>query len=152
MSPATNTDKQDSDLDKNLSEPSHDDDLVTSDRAYSPHHRSWLMFLIYILIAFVFAIAIVLFGRWAYHRVHKSNQPASTSQTQKPATTPSTSSTAPAPTQNSNSTSQSSNSSSSSTSAATQTPNTGPGNVIALFIGASVLVGGLHYVLSARRG
>jgi hypothetical protein len=101
------------------------------------------MFFIYILVALAFAILVVLFGRWVYHRIHKSNQPApSTNQTNVTPATPSTpQNQSPNPNPN---TSQ-------SNPQPTQVANTGPGNVIALFVGTAILVGGIHFVLSVRR-
>lgn len=138
-------DKKDLDVDNNLSEPSTEDDLISSDSGYSGHRRrGWIMLVTYMLIALLFAVGVVLLGRWVYHRVHKTNSstPQPAANTTKPqANNSSTSTQAP----------QNSNTQSPSNSSTSQVPNTGPGNVIALFAGTAIVVGGLHFIWSVRR-
>ncbi len=106
--------------------------------------RRWLMLLVYFLVALAVAVLVVLGGRWAYRSLtHKNKpapvQPAGDQTPQPPASTPTPSPATPQP-----STPQGSDQ-------AAQLPNNGPGDVIALFIGVSIIVAGLHYIVSLRR-
>jgi cytoskeletal protein RodZ len=161
MSPAKEPDTQDLDNDNDLNEPSNEDDLISSDTGYVGHRRrGWLIAFVYMIIALLFALAVVFFGRWLYHRIHKSSTPAPTSQPAAAPATPSTPSNNSSNSSTQNTSNNSSNSSSSNSTPAQnstttpsngQVPNTGPGNVVALFVGTAVLIGGLHYVYSLRR-
>jgi cytoskeletal protein RodZ len=120
--------------------------------------------LIYLLIALIVAAIIVLGGRWLYHAIRDENEPA-----KQPATT-STDKTAEQKAASENEKSQSSSSNKSSGSTSSDQPassegqsgsnssggsdelaNTGPGQVVALFITVSLAAAGLHYAYQRRR-
>jgi hypothetical protein len=159
MSPAKTPDTQDPDTDNDITEVSTEDDLISSDSGYVHHRRrGWFMVIVYMLIALLFAVAVVFLGRWVYHKVHKTEPtPAANTSAQNTGTNPQLATPA-TPTGNSGSSSQNTSNNSSGTSTTTtnpatngQVPNTGPGNVVALFAGTAVIVGGLHYVYGLRR-
>lgn len=108
----------------------------------------------YILAAFLVAIAVVWFGRWLYQKTtHKTTQPAPTANTSKVPDQPTNNTTAGQTTSGSptfTSSTNTNNNSTSNTSTNSQLPNSGPGDVIAIFIGASVVFGGIHYLFSLR--
>jgi hypothetical protein len=155
MSPAKTPDTQDPDTDSDLTEVSTEDDLISSDTGYVHHRRrGWFMVIVYMLIALAFAVAVVFLGRWVYHKIHKtdntSSQPASNIPGPATPATPTAPSTTP--NNSSNTTNNSSNTqNNSATQPSGQVPNTGPGNIVALFVGTAVIVGGLHYVYALRR-
>ncbi|HEX5395062.1 MAG TPA: hypothetical protein VFW52_01800 [Candidatus Saccharimonadales bacterium] len=131
--------------------------------------RPWLALLVYLVIALAVAAIIVLGGRWVYHKVR--NEPAketattstdktseqgaaadneksssATSGTKKSGTSPPESPAA--------SGSQSGTTGSQSSSSGSQTKelaNTGPGEVVALFVTVSIAAGGLHFIYRLRQ-
>lgn len=104
----------------------------------------------YILAAFLVAIAVVWFGRWLYQKTtHKIPQPTPAANTNKVPAQPTNN--PPANSTSSGSSTNVSPGSGSNTATNSQLPNSGPGDVVAIFIGASVVVGGLHYIYSLRR-
>lgn len=117
--------------------------------------RKLLTIAVYILAAFLVSVIVIWFGKWLYDKTAKpSTGPAVSANTAKvpeqPTTTSSNnqSSTSPTPTTPPANTGTTANP---STTASTQLPNSGPGDVVAIFIGASVVFGGLHYIYSLRR-
>ena len=111
--------------------------------------RRWPVVLMYIILAFLVAAAIVFAGRWVYQRVSNNNakpaSPTTTPQTQGQGAVPSPpaglSPTSPEAGANQN------------VPVATngQLPNNGPGDVIAIFAGTAVIVGGLHFIYNLRK-
>ena len=107
------------------------------------------MILIYVILAFVVALLVVLAGRWIYraatHQTAKTTKPGTSSNNKLPPATP-TGNQQPG-----------SNVISSPTPAAGQNqtggklPNNGPGNVVAIFVGTAVVVGGLHFLYNLRK-
>jgi len=130
-----------------------------------PAGLAWLRALSMILVAIILVVLIVLFARWVYHKVnHQTVKAPGISTT----STPSTSSTKANPesgaassgSSSSNSgqssssntaTNKPSSSSSTPTNQTGQLPNNGPGNVATVFVGASLIAGGAHYVITTRR-
>lgn len=126
-----------------------EDDVITSDEAYTHRERNWFTLFLYILIALAFAVIVVFGGRWIYNKIKKDDKPADTTTQQPavPAPEAPVATTPPAPTPN-----QTNNSNTGTqTPSTTQIPNSGPGDVLALFIGTAAVVGGLHFVYSLRR-
>lgn len=113
--------------------------------------RQWIMLFIYMLIALIVAAGVVLGGRWVYNQV-RDNEPAKETAT--------TTDKAPeAPSTSSNQTGASSEEDSDqftpappgTSSLDRELADTGPGEVIALFIGSTVVAMGLHYIVNLRR-
>lgn|SRR3989338_1682345 len=109
--------------------------------------RRWLMLIVYFLMALAVAILVVFGGRWAYRAITHNDKPATTNQPagnnvpQQPSPTPSTPATpTPQPTTTPSQTTQT-----------TQLPNNGPGDIAAIFIGTTVIVGGLHFIYNLRK-
>jgi len=102
--------------------------------------QSVLRVIIIVVIAVVLFVAIVLLARWVYHKSHHKAQPAVATSQKTPASSSKqpTSGAQPA-------------SGNSSTTQPDSTPNTGPGNVVAIFVGSSLVAAGLHYIISVRR-
>lgn len=105
------------------------------------------------IIAVVVIILLVLGGRFLHHQLTKNDKtgagPSTAANVKQPGTNPQSG----ASTQGSGSTSSGTSSattSSGTSGSATQVPNTGPGNVLAIFVGASFIVAGLHYAISRR--
>lgn len=119
--------------------------------------RRWTILATYLIVALLVAAGVVFGGRWIYHKVHKSNnaQPAPASGGKVPQAPTSTNKQSGA----SSSTNKPSTSSgqSSSSQPPTSTPqggqitNTGPGDVIAIFVASSLAAAALHYIISLRR-
>ena len=136
--------------------------------------HAWLRILAGVLLAIILIILIVLLARWIYHKAHDNSQPAPATSQKSPASSSnnstqsgtqsannsgsgSSSSSSNGSSSNSSSSSSSSTSSGSSASGLhpssnpSQVSNTGPGNVAAIFVGTSLAVAGLHYLISVRR-
>jgi ABC-type antimicrobial peptide transport system permease subunit len=105
--------------------------------------QSLLQTIIMVIGGLILVILLVLFARWLYHKVHHSdqntvsiNQPAQpySSPSNQPAVTP------PSPNQPGNPANTNSG-----------LPNSGPGNVIAIFAASTLATAGLHYIISLRR-
>jgi hypothetical protein len=108
--------------------------------------QSWLPLLGYFLAAILVAIIVVFGARAIYHAAHKKN----TSATQINPTPP------PQISSGSQSTSTDQNKQGNNTPptpspSPTSLPNNGPGDVIALFVGTSLVATGLHYIVALRR-
>jgi ABC-type Fe3+-siderophore transport system permease subunit len=122
-------------------------------RSDYPAHRSengqsLSQTIIMIVVGIILVILLVLFARWLYHKVHHSSSSTTSTNNQpaQPYTAPPKQSGAvsqPSPSNNSN-----------SGTANNQTgglPNSGPGNVAAIFAGSALAAAGLHYIISLRR-
>jgi|SRR5581483_7720779 len=121
----------------------------------------WVHVLLYIIVSLIFAFFLVLGGRWLYHKTHHANKvtpaPASNNVPSEPQSSkPNTSKqqansnvtkTAPSTTKPTTPNPQPSTQSSNNTG---KLPNNGPGNVIGIFVGTSLAVATLHYILSSR--
>ena len=130
--------------------------ITVEDIASIEEHRErrWLMLIVYFLMALAVAILVVFGGRWLYRTVAHKNKPATTTQQtsnppaggtpQQPTASPSTPTT-PTPTP------QQGTPAPRPTTQASQLPNNGPGDVLAIFVGTALAVGGLHYILTLRR-
>lgn len=130
--------------------------------------KRWIMLLIYFIVALAIAVLVVLAGRWVYHKVHHTSNPNPTPvapQGTNRAKTPSSGS-ANNNANKKSATNNKSNKSGSSSSAANNgtgsngsrpapspgaLPNNGPGDVIALFVGTSLVAAGIHYAAALRR-
>ena len=112
---------------------------VPPEEFYEREGRRWPVILMYIILAFLVAMAIVLTGRWVYQKVtdNKPTPPAGNNQGQAPAPPGPTQPTAPSP--------------GGQPAAGGELPNNGPGDVVALFVGTAIVVGGLHYLYSLRQ-
>jgi uncharacterized membrane protein YraQ (UPF0718 family) len=106
----------------------------------------WLALLLYGLAAFIVAVLLVFGVRWIYRSVHDNNSPP----TQQPVSTNNNPQPPAVPVPPSGSQNQSNNSSANTNSNNT-VPNSGPGDVAALFIGTSAAAAGLHYFIRARK-
>lgn len=120
------------------------------------HHRRWLMLVFYFVLALAVAVLVVIGGRFIYHKVHKTNTVAPAGNVPSNTTAPSTAPQAPNPPANQNQTNTNQGTSSSPSSGQTaqtpsQLPNNGPGDVVALFLGTALIVGGLHFIYQLRR-
>lgn len=121
--------------------------------------RRWPTVIGYMLAALLVAIAVVYLGRWIYHKTtHRSTITPAANSNKVPAVptgaaTPNQSqpSTTANPNLGTNSNSSTSQNQTSPSTAPGQLPNNGPGDVVAIFLGASLIFGGLHYLLSIRR-
>lgn len=123
--------------------------IITQARAREG--RQWLMLLVYLLIALVVAAGVVLGGRWVYNNVRdepaqevttttsdrENESPAPTGN--QPGTSPGTT-TNPPPTPTPNPSTQGG-----------QIADTGPGDTVAIFVGVSTVMAGLHYIITRRR-
>lgn len=106
--------------------------------------RRWPVILVYTLLAFLVAVAVVFAGRWVYRKAtHQTTKTTSTNQGGVPAAP-----TASAPANNPPS---GASSNQTPTSTNVQLPNNGPGDVIAIFVGTALAVGGLHFLYALRR-
>ncbi|MBI2009361.1 hypothetical protein HYS84_03030 [Candidatus Saccharibacteria bacterium] len=109
---------------------------------YEEEKRRWPMVVLYVILALLVATAVVFAGRWIYQQITdnkpKPAPPAGTGQGQAPAPPEPAQPTTPSP--------------GGQPAAGGQLPNNGPGDVVALFVGTTIVVGGLHYLYSLRRG
>lgn len=141
--------------------------------------KRWITLLIYIVCALAVAVLVVLAGRWVYHKVHNTSGPnpapvapqgtnqglSAPNSSNKSQSSSGNSSSGSSASNNSNSESSGSSSASGSSNANNNSagkaaqpspspsnlPNNGPGDVAALFVGSSLIAGGLHYMVSQRR-
>ncbi|MBI2007797.1 hypothetical protein HYS85_00970, partial [Candidatus Saccharibacteria bacterium] len=113
--------------------------------------RQWMMLLIYMLIALVVAAAVVLGGRWVYNQV-RDNEPAkeTATTTDKVPETPATSSNQSDASSEEDS-DQSTPAPSSTSSQDSELADTGPGEIMALFVTTAIAAAGLHYIYQPRR-
>jgi len=132
--------------------------IIDGPRTYEHKQGSWLQAALYFVLALIFAFFLVLAGRWVYHKVHHNKTIAPTSSNVNPlqqsssnsakSQNPASNNTSPAPSSSSSNSASNSSSTSQNNSAI---PNTGPGNMEAVFVSVTVLVGGLHYILTSRK-
>jgi uncharacterized membrane protein YgcG len=116
------------------------------------HGQAWVRIVAAAVLAVILIVIIVLLARWIYHKAHNNTTPPTTRK--GPSASVNNPPAKPAPSSNSNSSSNSGssgNSNGSGNSSAGQIANTGPGDVAAIFAGASLAAGGLHYLISVRR-
>lgn len=127
--------------------------------------RRWPTALGYLLAALIVAIIVVYLARWIYHKVSPANKPSSSPASNvggnPPPPQPATPSQAPAASGQSPSSASSSGLSANTGQTGQpstgqygvsgQLPNSGPGDVVAIFVGVSLIFGGLHYLVSLRR-
>lgn len=136
--------------------------------------KRWITLLIYIVCALAVAVLVVLAGRWVYHKVHNTSGPnpapvapqgtnqglSAPNNAKKSQSGSSSGNSTPNNSNNKNSGSNSNSSSNTNNPGGKTTqpspspsnlPNNGPGDVVALFVGSSLIAGGLHYMVSQRR-
>lgn len=106
--------------------------------------RRWPVILIYIILAFLAAVAIVFAGRWIYHKTTHQ-----TAKTTKPEAADTSKLPAAPPGNNSANTNPSTTKSTTPTNG--QLPNNGPSDVVAIFVGTALAVGGLHFIYTLRK-
>jgi cytoskeletal protein RodZ len=132
-----------------LPEPEPRYHTATLPEGRTEHGQSLVRLAVAIVAGIILIILIVLLARWIYHAAHNSeptptpapsvSAPSTSSPDQKQ---PSDSNSGSAPTASPNN---------QSSSATTKLPNNGPGDVVGIFIGASLAAAGLHYIVSLRR-
>jgi len=126
------------------------------------HGQAWARLAAAIVLGVILIVLIVLLARWIYHKAHNHASPSTSTSQNTPSLSANNKSASPTPNSNSSnpsggaSSSSSSNTSSNSarnntTTSPSQITNTGPGDVAAIFVGASLVAGGLHYLISVRR-
>lgn len=109
------------------------------------NRRNWLMLAALALACLALLVLLFLGGRWVYRELHHSSK-------LKPTPVVSSNPTGRAPINGKSSSASSSNSSNTTAQATTgQIPNTGPGNVVALFVASSFAAASLHYILTLRK-
>jgi len=118
--------------------------------------QTWVNTLATILIGIILVVLIVLFARWVYHKVHDNNN--ATENTGTLNVTNESNNTKKQPAANTGPSSGNPGSSRSTPSATPgtenpsgQLPNNGPGDVAAVFAGASAAGAAAHYAVSRRR-
>ncbi len=121
------------------------EDEVVTHRVTPPFARI-LAWIIGILIV---AFLIILFARWVYHKAHHTVQTVPANTKQLPNRPSGTSNQKGQNSQTANNSSSSSNPSASSQN--TNLPNSGPGQTMAIFAGASLSAAGIHYIITERR-
>ncbi|HET6864153.1 MAG TPA: hypothetical protein VFH37_03080 [Candidatus Saccharimonadales bacterium] len=118
------------------------------------HGQAWVRLAAAIVGAVILVILIVLLARFIYHKAHNHATPNTPTAQNTPAVSNNKQPASTAPKSTSNSSSNSSSTTTTqptSTKSTTQLTNTGPGNVVAIFVGSSLIAGGLHYLISVRR-
>ena len=135
-----------------LPEPEPRYHTATLPEGRTEHGQSLVRLAVAIVAGIILIILIVLLARWIYHAAHNSEPtPTPAPSVSTPATSntdqnqPSSSNSGSAPTASPN------NQPAASSSSQTKLPNNGPGDVIGIFIGASLAAAGLHYIVSLRR-
>lgn len=104
--------------------------------------------LIGVLAVLIIAFLLILLARWIYHATHHHSKNVSSTSQEAPANSSQNKSPSG---QNSTGNNSSSNSSSSPSSNNSQITNTGPGDTVAIFVVASVVAGGAHYMVRRRQ-
>lgn len=114
------------------------------EETYENEGRRFPVIALYGVLALLVAAAVVFGGSWIYKKVTdqgpKIDKPISANQGQHPA----------APPVNAPATSQTPQAAIPSASGG-QLPNNGPGEIIAVFVGTTLAVGGLHFLYNLRR-
>lgn len=140
-----------------LAEPEPRYQTTTLPVARTEHGHAWARLAAAIVLGVILIVLIVLLARWIYHKAHNHASPTPPTSQNTPALSANNKSASPEPSsQPSNPSGTSSNSSnpntkSNATSNPSQITNTGPGDVAAIFVGASLVAGGLHYLITVRR-
>ena len=109
-------------------------------------HRSGptiLRALAVVIIVAAVALGVVLIARSIYHHAHHPARTANSGNNTSSKISGSQKSTSGSETAN--------NKSNKSSRPSAEVPDTGPGNVLALFVGASLAAAGLHFIISLRR-
>ena len=104
--------------------------------------QNWPMLLALTIAALAFAILVVFGGRFIYHKLHHPLNPAPASSSSLPKSFSSSS----APTSGSVTKPGSSSSSTNQ-----QLANSGPGDVVAIFVASSFAAASLHFIVSLRK-
>jgi hypothetical protein len=135
-------------------------DTIPTREVSVSNRPSLLRIILFFLLAVVIVILFVLLARWIYHSVHDSGKNTSGTSSRQTALSSDSSKNQSTQSQqnaqsggNSNATTSPSNPPTGSSGTATNNtlPNNGPGNVAAVFVGASLVAGGLHYLIKVRR-
>jgi hypothetical protein len=117
--------------------------------------QTWLRILAAILIGLVLVVLIVLLARWIYHKSHHSVQtpPATSLKSGDQSNLKVSGGDQSQDISGSTSKTGSSNASTppSNSPGSPQITNTGPGDVVAMFVGTSLAAAGLHFIVSLRR-
>ena len=115
--------------------------LIPPEDFYEEEKRRWPMVVLYIILALLVATAVVFAGRWIYQQITdnkpKPAPPAGNNQGQVPAPPAPTQPTTPSP--------------GGQPAAGGQLPDNGPGDVVALFVGTTLVVAGLHFLYNLRK-
>lgn len=101
---------------------------------YERREGRWRLLILYVLAALVLSFLAVYGGRAIYRHYHKT------------AVTP-----APTITKQSSSLVEKNNHKSNSKQSTNNLPNSGPGQVVGLFVGTSIVAAGLHFIVQRRR-
>ena len=120
----------------------------------SEHGQAWIRIAAATVVAVILVILIVLLARFIYHKAHNHAGPAPAVTQNTPAISNNNPKTSPAPAASptpSSSNSNGANTGQNAGSNSSKISNTGPGNVVAIFAGASLAAAGLHYLVSVRR-
>lgn len=146
-----------------------DEPTISADTEPTMYERMsaqpWFDWAVRIILAVIVILIIVFGGRWIHHRLENRNKPVNvpTAVNQTPSSpnrsATGTGSSSNAGTGTGSGTKQNSSQSPSSGSTATgpslksgqQLSNTGPGNVVAVFLASGFAAAGLHYVYANRR-
>lgn len=121
------------------------------------HGHAWARLAAAIVLGVILIVLIVLLARWIYHKAHNHASPTPPTSQNTPALSANNPPASPTPNSESSNTSGGSTGSSSSNANSgagpnpSQITNTGPGDVAAIFVGASLVAGGLHYLITLRR-
>ncbi len=115
---------------------------------YRPSGSNLMKYLIRFVIALVVLVLLIFIGRQIHHYFFVDDKNTKPAPTTTSTTGPGTEATTNRPSGSSSSSTSNRRSSSSTTASL---PNNGPGDVLAIFVGAVVLSGGLHFWLTARR-
>lgn len=111
--------------------------------------RRWPTIIIFFVLALVVAALVVFGGSWVYKKITGSDtkliKPAPAGQNQTPPVPPA------ATTQPSGSVGGPGTNQTPTPAQNSQLPNNGPGDVVALFVGTALVVGGLHFLYSLRK-
>lgn len=119
------------------------------------HGQAWLRILVISLATIVIIVLIVLFSRWVYQKINQKDQPAPAATQQTPAESSRNAQEDSQPAGNAGGGSGPSTTpqANPNTPGANSPPiaNTGPGDVVAIFVGTTLAAGGLHYLISMRK-
>jgi len=123
----------------------------------SEHGQGLIRIVASILVGLILIVLIVLLARWIYHKAHHASEttPPPSTTLKVPSSASSNKNTSGSrPGSGTPQTASPNNSSNSTSTPSTnnqQITNTGPGNVAAIFVGTTLAVAGLHYIISLRR-